>query len=61
MASFRSPSPSRMATIRRGSPRRPATEVAATGSGGETIAPSTTATAHGIPNTEWASTATAAV
>ena len=61
VASLSSPSPSRMETIRRGSPRRPATAVAATGSGGDTIAPSTTATAHGIPSTEWASSATAAV
>src|SRR6266545_2554621 len=61
VASFSSPSASRMVTIRRGIPMRPATATAATGSGGATIAPSTIATAHGSPSAAWASSATALV
>src|SRR3954454_25043545 len=48
-----------MVTSRAGSRSRPATALAATGSGGETTAPSTAATAHGRPNS-WATTVTRA-
>ncbi len=62
VTSLKSPSPSRMETRRRGSPRAPATEVAATGSGGATSAPSATAAASEIPGTTaLATAATAAV
>jgi hypothetical protein len=54
-------SPSRIVTIRRGAPRRPAIAVAATGSVGETIAPSTNAAAHGRPMTACATTATVTI
>ncbi|GAA3067599.1 hypothetical protein GCM10020000_59950 [Streptomyces olivoverticillatus] len=62
VTSLKSPSPSRMETRRRGSPTEPATAVAATGSGGATSAPSTTAAASEMPGTiAWATAATAAV
>src|SRR3954454_2282208 len=48
-----------MVTSRAGSRSRPATALAATGSGGETTAPSTAATAQGTPNA-WATTVTRA-
>ena len=57
-----SPSPSTIATIRRGMPNRWAIEVAASGSVGETTAPSTNADDHGRPLTaECATQATPAV
>ncbi len=43
-------SPSTTVTIRRGTPTRRMIDVAATGSVGETIAPSANAIAHGIPS-----------
>ena len=47
-------------TTRRGTPSRPAIAVAATGSVGDTIAPSTNAAAHDMPGTTaWTHTATA--
>jgi hypothetical protein len=54
-------SPSRIVTIRRGAPRRPAIAVAATGSVGETIAPRTNAAPHGMSTATCATTATVAV
>lgn len=47
VASLKSDSPSRMVTMRRGSPIRRATAVAATASGGATIPPRARATANG--------------
>ena len=47
VASLTRDSPSRIVTIRRGSPIRRATAVAATASGGATTAPSANATANG--------------
>ena len=62
VTSLNRPSPSRIDTIRRGSPSFPATAVAATGSGGATSAPSTQAAAIGSPGTTACATAaTAAV
>ena len=62
MTSLKSPSPSRIEISRRGSPRDPATAVAATGSGGATSAPSARAAAIGSPGTTvLATAATAAV
>ena len=52
VASLTSDSPSRIVTIRRGSPMRRATAVAATASGGATIAPSANATANGTPSSQ---------
>ena len=49
MASFMSPSPPRMVTSRRGSPSLPAIWVAATESGGDTIAPR----AKASPQPDW--------
>jgi hypothetical protein len=47
------------AVIRRGTPRRRAIAVAASGSVGDTIAPSANAAAHGSPSiAAWATTAT---
>ena len=60
MASLNIPSPSSTVTIRAGSRSRRATAVAATGSGGDTTAPSTQAAAQGRPPA-WATTATTAV
>ena len=60
VASLISDSPSTTTTTRRGSPSREAIAVAATGSVGETIAPSTNAAAHDMPGTTaWTTTATA--
>ena len=56
-----SDSPSTIVTSRRGACERTAISVAATGSVGETIAPSTNAAAHGRPTTWWATTATVTV
>ena len=51
-----------MVAMRRGAPMRRMTAVAATGSVGETIAPSANAAAHGSPaTTAWATTATETV
>lgn len=46
VASLMSPSPSRIVVTSRGAPRGRSTAVAATGSVGETIAPSTNASGH---------------
>ena len=55
-------SPSTIVTSLRGTPRRRAIEVAARGSVGETIAPSTNALPHESPSTNvWATTATPTV
>ena len=55
-----SDSPSTTVTTRRGTPSRPAIAVAATGSVGETIAPSTNAASHDRPGTTaWTHAATA--
>ena len=55
-------SPSITVTIRRGTPRRRAIVVAASGSVGATIAPSANAIAHGSPSiTAWATTATTTI
>ena len=59
VASLNIPSPSRMVTSRSGRFSLRATAVAATGSGGETIAPRIQAGPQPSP-TEWATTATAA-
>ena len=60
VASFISPSPPRMVTSRRGSPSLPAICVAATESGGDTMAPRAKAAGQLIPSTsECATTATA--
>ena len=60
VASLISASPSTTVTTRRGSPIRPAIAVAATGSVGETIAPSRNAASHEKPGmTSCATTATA--
>ena len=62
MASFTRLSPSRIVTICRGRRTRCAIAVAATASGGETIAPRTRATGHGTPGTSaWTAAATAVV
>ena len=62
MASFISPSPPRMVTSRRGRPSLPAIWVAATESGGDTMAPRAKATAQLMPPTrEWMTTATDAM
>lgn len=62
MASLIRLSPSTTVTTRRGTLRRCRIAVAATGSVGETIAPSTNAAAHEIPGTiAWATTATAPI
>ncbi len=61
LASFTRLSPSMMTISRRGTPSRLAMALAATGSVGETIAPSTTADAHGRPATWCMTTATTAV
>ena len=59
MASFISPSPPRMITSRRGRPSFPAIWVAATESGGDTMAPRAKATAQLMsPTSEWMTTAT---
>jgi hypothetical protein len=52
-------SPSTVVTIRRGTPRRRAISVAASGSVGATTAPSTNDGAHPSPTTAWATAATA--
>src|SRR5215216_43284 len=54
-------SPSRIVTIRRGTPRRSAMAVAATGSVGETMAPSTKATGHESPTAQCAIPATTSI
>ncbi len=62
MPSLISASPSTIVMTRRGAPTRRAIAVAATGSVGETIAPSTNAAAHDIPGiTAWATTATTSI
>ncbi len=62
VTSLNRPSPSRIDTMRRGSPSDPATAVAATGSGGATSAPSARAAASGSPGTTaYATAPTAAV
>ena len=62
VASFTRLSPSRIVTIRRGRRTRRAIAVAATASGGETMAPRTRAAGHGTPGTRATTTAaTAAV
>src|ERR671912_399124 len=53
VASLTRLSPSRIVTMRRGTPRRWATAVAAMASVGETIAPRTKAAAHGSPVAVW--------
>src|SRR5215217_7968222 len=58
VASLTRLSPSRIVTMRRGTPRRWATVVAAMASVGETIAPRTKAATHGIPMTVWTTAAT---
>ena len=57
VASFTRLSPSRIVTMRRGTPSRRTIEVAATASGGETIAPKANAAAHGRSGTRYLSTA----
>ncbi len=54
-------SPSSTFTIRRGAPTRRMIAVAAAGSVGETIAPSTNETGHGSPIRWWAISATATI
>src|SRR3954471_934039 len=55
-------SPSTIVTSRRGARERTAISTAATGSVGETIAPSTNAAVQGMPSTTaWTTTATATV
>ncbi len=61
LASFTRLSPSTITISRRGTPSRLAIAFAATGSVGDTIAPSTTADAHGRPATSCTTTATTAV
>src|SRR3954454_6576309 len=56
--SLTSDSPSRTTTSRRGAPTRDAIAVAATASVGATIAPSVNDTAHDMPTTSWAISAT---
>ncbi len=51
VASFTRLSPSRIVTIRRGTPSRWAMDVAAIASVGETMAPSTKAAGHDSPTT----------
>ncbi len=58
VASLSRDSPSRMVVTRRGRPMLRATEVAATASGGATMAPSAMATANGIGSSSQATTAT---
>ena len=57
VASFRRLSPSRIVTIRRGTPSRWNTALDATASGGETIAPSVSATAQAMSGTSSLATA----
>src|SRR5215208_7026512 len=61
VASLTRLSPSRIVTLRRGTPRRWATVVAAMASVGETIAPRTKAAAHGRGVTAWTTAATTKV
>jgi hypothetical protein len=61
VASLTRLSPSRIVTMRRGTPRRWATVVAAIASVGETIAPRTKAAAHGSPATACTTAATTKV
>ena len=61
MASLTRLSPSTRLTIRRGAPTLRMIAVAATGSVGETIAPSAKASAQLKPSTSWAMTPTIAV
>ena len=58
VASLTKLSPSSTVTMRRGTPRRWATEVAAIASVGETMAPRTKAEAQGNPTAQWATAAT---
>ncbi len=58
VASLTSPSPASTVTMRRGTPRRAVTAMAATASVEQTTAPSTKATAHERPITVCATTAT---
>src|SRR5688500_12522093 len=58
VASLTRPSPSRIAVMRVGTPSRRAIASGATTSGGETMAPSTNATAHGSPISQCAAAAT---
>ncbi len=58
MPSLISDSPSTIVTIRPGTPSRRAIAVAATGSVGETMAPSTNAGAQSKPSAAWATHAT---
>ena len=59
VASLTSPSPSRMVSRRVGNDRRLAIAIGATASGGDTTAPIRNATAHGMPNTQCPTAATA--
>src|ERR671916_1808927 len=61
VASLTRLSPSKTVTMRRGTPRRWATVVAAMASVGETIAPSTNAAAQGRSVTVWTTAATTRV
>ena len=61
MPSLISASPSTIVTIRPGTPSRRAIAVAATGSVGETIAPSTNASAQPKSSASWATTATTTI
>src|ERR1700761_1930868 len=61
VASFASPSPSRITSKRLGIRNRRAIESGATASGGDTIAPSTKPTDHGRPINQFAAAATTAV
>ncbi len=58
VASLRSDSPSRIVVMERGRPIRRATAVAATASGGETMAPRATASANGMGSSSQATTPT---
>src|SRR4051794_9376125 len=62
VASLKRPSPSMLLSSRRGTPSRRITTAAASGSVGDTIAPSANAADHGIPSmSACATTATAAI
>ena len=61
VASLTKPSPSRIAVMRLGTPSLRAIASGATTSGGETMAPSTNATAHGSPINQCAAAATTTV
>ena len=61
VASFSSDSPSSTVTTRRGSPIRRAMAVAATASGGATIAPNANAAASGIGSSQYATRPTSTI